>query len=80
MKKWPAILIANAIIWGLVIVGSAMRLRDTDAFAEIQGILGAGAIGALFLLMVGEGVRVAQTHGAADDDQSPDDGVGNEDR
>jgi hypothetical protein len=53
MKKWPAILIANAIIWGLVIVGSALRLKHTDAFAEIQGILGGGAIGALFLLMVG---------------------------
>jgi hypothetical protein len=44
------VIIANAIIWGLVMVVSAMRLKGTGCFGEIQGILGGGAAASLILL------------------------------
>ncbi len=51
MKKAPAILIANAIIWGLVIIGCSMKLKGIDgAYDEIQNVLVGGTVVSLFLL------------------------------
>jgi hypothetical protein len=36
MSREAAVVIANAIIWGTVVVGSAMALRGTGAFSDIQ--------------------------------------------
>ncbi len=44
MNKGGTVLIANAIIWGAVLVGSAYALRGTGAFSDIQLILGGGAV------------------------------------
>jgi len=50
MKKEPIILLANACIWGLVMILSSLALKGTGAFQEIQHILAGGA--AFSLLMV----------------------------
>ena len=47
------IVLANACIWGLVIILSSHSLRGTGAYQEIQHILGGGA--AASLLVVGGG-------------------------
>ena len=52
MRKGPAILIANAIIWGAVMIGCALKLKGTETFSEIQNILIGGAAFSLFILMV----------------------------
>lgn len=52
MPKGPSILIANAIIWGAVMIGCSVRLKGTGAFSEIQTILAGGAIASLFILML----------------------------
>jgi len=36
-------IIASAIIWGVVIVGCAFKLKGTECFSEITTILSAGA-------------------------------------
>jgi hypothetical protein len=36
-------IIASAIIWGVVIIGCASKLKGTDCFQEIIYILSAGA-------------------------------------
>ncbi len=55
MKKVGVIVITNAIVWGLVMIASALALKGTGAFKEIQHILGGGA--AASLLVVGVGGR-----------------------
>lgn len=49
MKKEPAIVLANAIIWGTVIIATSLRLKGTDMFPLIQHILGGGAAASLFV-------------------------------
>ena len=53
MSKGAAVIIANAIIWGLVIIASSLALKGTGAFKEIQGILGGGAAGSLLVVAGG---------------------------
>ena len=58
MKKSAAaivgtIVIANACVWGFVILMSSHTLSGTGAYQEIQNILGGGA--AASLLVVGGG-------------------------
>jgi hypothetical protein len=53
MRKGPAILIANAIIWGAVIIGCSFKLKGTGAYEEIQNILAAGAGISLFFILAG---------------------------
>ncbi len=50
MKSPGTVIIANAIIWGLVIVACSLKLKGTDAFQEIQLVLGGGAAASLLLL------------------------------
>ena len=44
MSKGGRVIIANAIIWAAVLVGSAFALRGTGMFSEIQLILVGGAV------------------------------------
>ena len=53
MSREAAVVIANAIIWGTVVVGSAMALRGTGAFSDIQLILGGGAAASNILVGIG---------------------------
>ena len=50
MKKEPAIVIANAIVWGAVILATAHALRGTDLFGHVLPILGGGASASLMLV------------------------------
>lgn len=54
MKREPAVVIANALIWGFVLVATSLALKGTGAYQKIQLILGGGA--AASLLVVGIGV------------------------
>ena len=49
MKK-ATLIIANAIIWGAVLLACAIALRGTEAFQDIQTILCAGAVVSMFLV------------------------------
>ena len=49
MKKQGIVIIANAIIWGLVMVACSLAFRGTESFKEIQHILAAGAAASLVL-------------------------------
>lgn len=53
MKREGAILIANAIIWGIVMITSASALKGTGAFQQIQHILGGGAGASLLVVALG---------------------------
>jgi hypothetical protein len=43
MRKEGAIIIANAIIWAAVILGSAVRLKGTGLFPDLLPIIAGGA-------------------------------------
>ena len=49
-SKLATVIIANAIIWGAVLVGSAIVLRGTGLFRHLLPILGGGAAGSLIIL------------------------------
>ena len=51
MKK-AYVIIANALIWGVVIIACSIALQDTEAFQNIQLILGGGAAVSLFVTAV----------------------------
>ena len=44
--------VLNAIVWGAVIVGCSLKLKDTGAYEEIQGILAGGAVASMFLTIL----------------------------
>ena len=44
------IIIASAIIWAAVIVGSALELKGTECYAEIQFILSGGVVAHIILI------------------------------
>ena len=46
------VIIINAVIWGLVIIGCSLALKGTGAYIEIQTILAGGSIASLILLAV----------------------------
>jgi len=50
MTKEAAVVLANAVIWALVIIASSMALKGTEQFQEIHHILGGGA-GSSFLVV-----------------------------
>ena len=50
MKKLGVVIIINAIIWGLVIIGCSLVLKDTGEYKEIPIILAGGSIASLLLL------------------------------
>ncbi|MBC8401837.1 MAG: hypothetical protein H8E14_10150 [Candidatus Marinimicrobia bacterium] len=50
MQRVGIIVIANAIIWGFVIIGCSMALKGTGAYQEIQLILSGGALASLVLI------------------------------
>lgn len=45
-----ALIIASAIIWGAVLVGSASALKGTECYSEIQNILFGGLVSHLILI------------------------------
>jgi hypothetical protein len=49
-KTIGALIIASAIIWGAVIVGSSAALRGTECYTEIQNILVGGVVSHLILI------------------------------
>lgn len=51
MKK-ATLIIANAIIWSVVLLGCAIALRGSEAFQEIQAILGGGAVVSMLIAAV----------------------------
>ena len=59
MPKVGMIVIANAIIWGFVMIMCSTTLKGTGAYQEIQLILGGGA--AASLVVVG-GLGVQKKH------------------
>lgn len=50
--KLGVVIIINAVIWGLVIIGCSLALKGTGAYIEIQTILAGGSIASLILLAV----------------------------
>ena len=56
MKKKPigftigALILASAVIWGAVIVGSSFALKGTECYSEIQTILFGGVVTHLILI------------------------------
>jgi hypothetical protein len=53
MNKTAAVVIANAIIWGVVILSCSTTLKGTGAFAEIQNYLGGGMAVTTIIILVG---------------------------
>jgi len=51
--KYSVVMIVNAVIWGLVIIGCSLALRGTGMYVRIQLILGGGAAFSLILLSTG---------------------------
>lgn len=45
-----ALVIASAIIWAAVIIGSALALRGTECYSEIQNILTGGVLAHIILI------------------------------
>jgi hypothetical protein len=50
IKTIGAFIIASAIIWGVVIVGSAAALKGTECYGKIQNILVGGVVSHLILI------------------------------
>lgn len=49
MKK-KSVIVANAFVWGIVIIACSIALQNTEAFQDIQLILGLGAVVSLFVV------------------------------
>ena len=49
-KTIGAFMIASAIIWGIVIVGSASVLKSTECYDKIQNILVGGVLSHIILI------------------------------
>jgi hypothetical protein len=50
LKTVGVLIIASAIIWGLVIIGCSLALKDTGCYDKIQNILVGGVITHLILI------------------------------
>ncbi|MFH1312350.1 MAG: hypothetical protein ABIJ00_03905 [Candidatus Eisenbacteria bacterium] len=50
MKNLGAAIIANAIIWGAVILGTAFKLKGTGLASDVTPILAGGAVVSNILL------------------------------
>lgn len=51
--KISVVIIVNAIIWGLVIIGCSLALKGTGTYKEIQLILAGGAVASLIVVSAG---------------------------
>lgn len=60
MKKEAIVIIANALIWGFVIIACALALRGTGAYQEIQLILAGGVVASSGLLVTTSFVEKSQ--------------------
>ena len=49
MKK-EFVIIANALIWGVVLIACSIALKDAGTFPDIQLILGGGAVVSLLVV------------------------------
>lgn len=49
MKK-EFVIIANALIWGIVLIACSIALKDAATFPDIQLILGGGAVVSLLVV------------------------------
>lgn len=54
--KSGVLIIASAIIWGVVIVACSFKLKGTECYAEISNILFGGVIMHFFLIWVPMGI------------------------
>lgn len=54
--KRESVILASALIWGIVLIACSIALKDTDAFPDIQLILGGGAVISL-LVVAKAGIR-----------------------
>ena len=50
LKTIGALIIASAIIWGAVIVGSSYALKGTECYDKIQNILVGGVLSHMILI------------------------------
>ena len=50
LKTIGALIIASAIIWGAVIVGSSYALKGTECYDKIQNILVGGVVSHMILI------------------------------
>ena len=50
IKSFGAFIIASAIVWGAVIVGSSLALKGTECYDQIQNILVGGFMCHLILI------------------------------
>ncbi len=50
LKTIGALIIASAIIWGAVIVGSSYALEGTECYDKIQNILVGGVVSHMILI------------------------------
>ena len=46
------VIIVSAIIWGLIIIGCASALKETDCYGKIQHLLFVGVVSHLFFVWV----------------------------
>ena len=51
--KTGAVIIMNAIVWGMTIIGCALTLRGTGMYHEIQNILAVGALASMLTVFIG---------------------------
>lgn len=54
--KSGALIIASAIIWGVVILACSSKLQGTECYAEISNILFGGVITHFFLIWIPMGL------------------------
>lgn len=57
MRREKIIVLANALIWGTVLIACAVALRDPGTFQEIQHFLGGGAAVSVWVLIFAVGIR-----------------------
>jgi len=62
MKKGTTgiLIIASAIIWGLVIVGCSLKLSGTECYNEIQNVLVGGMFTHMILIWGPMGIAAAK--------------------
>ena len=56
-SKIGLLIIASAIIWGLVIVGCSLQLKGTECYNQINTILYGGVIAHFLLIWVPLGIN-----------------------
>ena len=70
IKTIGALIIASAIIWGAVIMGSAFALKGTECYADIQNILVGGVVSHLILIWTPLGILFKDIKGSKPEDST----------